>query len=514
MCKSTCASDADCAPPNVCINSSCGLRPPGASCAGPADCQSGFCAQGVCCTTACNASCMSCALVGNLGTCKPIAGRWYRSQGAVQRGGRGDLREDRLLRRQRRLPAARGRHPVRPAVVPERLDHGDARPHLRRKRHLPPVDDAIVRHLRLQRHDLQRRLRRRQRLRARQRLQRRLVRIEAPRPAVRRPPANATAATASRASAARRPCAATASRATSPAWRGSCNPVGADDDGTARRLHPESPLRVQRQVRRQRRLPQRPHHHQLRDRLVQRVRRSRRSATATGRAPACRPPMSCAPFACGARRPAGRPAPATATAPAGFTCMSRRLHQPESQRRRLRRRDRMFQRQLHRRLLLRVRQLRQLQLLRGRHQAGDLPAGARRARIPTAICMSMPASTCGTTGSCDGSGQCATYPTGTTCMPATCSASQLTVFTCNAAHQCASQVTDCSRRFACDGSSACKASCADPADCAAGFTCNAPQLRAALTGTRPPPPRLPALKAFRISGLGDLPGLVSRREAC
>jgi hypothetical protein len=81
--------------------------------------------------------------------------------------------------------------------------------------------------------------------------------------------------------------------------------------------------------------------------------------------------------------------------------------------------------------------------------------------------------TCLTTGSCDGAGQCATYPVGATCMPSTCAASMLTIFTCDAPNQCTPHSSQCTP-FACDGSSACKTSCADPADCAAGLTFNAP----------------------------------------
>ena len=92
---------------------------------------------------------------------------------------------------------------------------------------------------------------------------------------------------------------------------------------------------------------------------------------------------------------------------------------------------------------------------------------------PAGDCTAMDASTCGTTGSCDGAGQCATYPAGTPCGATTCASSMLTVMTCSAAGQCTQQVTNCTP-YACDGSSACKDSCADPADCAPSFLCTAP----------------------------------------
>ena len=223
-------------------------------------------------------------------------------RGSAPRGGRGELRQDRFLRRRRRLPAATRPAPsAPPPSCPNGVDHGDARPHLRRRRHLPPADDAVVRHLRVQRQHLQRRLRRRRRLRARQRLQRRRVRTEAPRPAVRRPPANATAATASRASAARPPCAATASRATSPAWRASCNPVGADEMEPHGGCTPNPPAGSTASATATAPAATPPPPPAAGPPRAAGP-RSRRSATATARAAACRPPTSCAPFACGARR--------------------------------------------------------------------------------------------------------------------------------------------------------------------------------------------------------------------
>jgi len=71
-CKSTCAADADCAPPGVCSNGSCGLKPDGAVCGDGVECGSGICVQGTCCRTACAGSCMTCALPGSAGTCKPV----------------------------------------------------------------------------------------------------------------------------------------------------------------------------------------------------------------------------------------------------------------------------------------------------------------------------------------------------------------------------------------------------------------------------------------------------------
>ncbi len=88
-CKSTCTADADCAPPGLCSGGSCGLKPDGAVCAAGYECASNICAQGICCHTACSGSCLSCAVAGSAGTCRPVsagardpAGQ-CRDQGAV-----------------------------------------------------------------------------------------------------------------------------------------------------------------------------------------------------------------------------------------------------------------------------------------------------------------------------------------------------------------------------------------------------------------------------------------------
>ncbi|HVY40151.1 MAG TPA: hypothetical protein VHM31_19560 [Polyangia bacterium] len=72
-CRSTCATDGDCAPPATCNAGSCGLKPNGAVCQAGTECQSTVCAQGVCCATTCAGKCLSCALPGSPGTCSPVA---------------------------------------------------------------------------------------------------------------------------------------------------------------------------------------------------------------------------------------------------------------------------------------------------------------------------------------------------------------------------------------------------------------------------------------------------------
>ncbi len=72
VCKNACTTDGDCSAPAVCINGSCGLKGNGQSCAGALECLSGFCAQGVCCATACQGACQSCALDNALGACTNV----------------------------------------------------------------------------------------------------------------------------------------------------------------------------------------------------------------------------------------------------------------------------------------------------------------------------------------------------------------------------------------------------------------------------------------------------------
>jgi hypothetical protein len=71
-CFDACTADANCVSPNVCNGNSCGKKMRGASCSVANECQTGFCAQGVCCDSACAGACSSCALPGALGTCSTV----------------------------------------------------------------------------------------------------------------------------------------------------------------------------------------------------------------------------------------------------------------------------------------------------------------------------------------------------------------------------------------------------------------------------------------------------------
>ncbi len=69
-CLTTCASDADCVGAAHCAGGICqGDQPLGEACAGPDQCQSGFCVDGVCCISACSGACQSCNVPGNAGFC-------------------------------------------------------------------------------------------------------------------------------------------------------------------------------------------------------------------------------------------------------------------------------------------------------------------------------------------------------------------------------------------------------------------------------------------------------------
>jgi hypothetical protein len=72
LCRYTCASDGDCAPPSACVANSCGRRE-SRTCDSGGDCDSGFCSRGVCCDRRCDDPCHSCSVPGSVGTCVPIA---------------------------------------------------------------------------------------------------------------------------------------------------------------------------------------------------------------------------------------------------------------------------------------------------------------------------------------------------------------------------------------------------------------------------------------------------------
>src|SRR5450432_530260 len=96
VCKVACGADADCATPAVCIMGSCGLKGMGKTCADGTECLSKFCAQGVCCNSACNGSCQSCALAASLGTCSSVPNGAADPQGTCQNKGQASCDTDGL----------------------------------------------------------------------------------------------------------------------------------------------------------------------------------------------------------------------------------------------------------------------------------------------------------------------------------------------------------------------------------------------------------------------------------
>ena len=62
----SCSGDQACDATGVCKAAN------GKTCAGAADCASGFCSDGVCCSGACTGTCVSCKLAGKVGACSPV----------------------------------------------------------------------------------------------------------------------------------------------------------------------------------------------------------------------------------------------------------------------------------------------------------------------------------------------------------------------------------------------------------------------------------------------------------
>jgi hypothetical protein len=90
---------------------------------------------------------------------------------------------------------------------------------------------------------------------------------------------------------------------------------------------------------------------------------------------------------------------------------------------------------------------------------------------PRGLCVDLGAASCSTNGVCDGQGSCKTYPAGTECDGQRCVAGAYTPpSTCNAAGQCvASRSRTCSP-FLCNGDS-CFSSCTNSNQCVTGRFC-------------------------------------------
>ena len=74
-CLSACAVDADCMQGATCVMKQCvGKFGLGVACAGGNQCQTGFCADGVCCNGPCTGQCAACNTNGAPGQCKAVSG--------------------------------------------------------------------------------------------------------------------------------------------------------------------------------------------------------------------------------------------------------------------------------------------------------------------------------------------------------------------------------------------------------------------------------------------------------
>ena len=81
VCYASCTNDKQCVSGKFCVNSSCGPKQSGQPCSSAAECQSGFCAQGVCCENACTQACMACNLTATPGRCMAVADKAPDPQG-------------------------------------------------------------------------------------------------------------------------------------------------------------------------------------------------------------------------------------------------------------------------------------------------------------------------------------------------------------------------------------------------------------------------------------------------
>ena len=132
---------------------SCGKKALGTACADGTECDSRFCAQGVCCAVACAGGCLSCALQGSEGACTPVtAGAKPPDAGSLREDGRLDVRPRRHVRRRGRVPQlpARGRRAARRPARRRRCGPR-ARATARRHCQIPAAVDLRRLHLRARR---------------------------------------------------------------------------------------------------------------------------------------------------------------------------------------------------------------------------------------------------------------------------------------------------------------------------------------------------------------------------
>jgi MYXO-CTERM domain-containing protein len=91
---------------------------------------------------------------------------------------------------------------------------------------------------------------------------------------------------------------------------------------------------------------------------------------------------------------------------------------------------------------------------------------------PDNECATQAASTCGTSGSCDGGGKCQLYANGISCVAASCSGSTLNNGSdCNGTGTCTPKGTTPCAPYICGVGAACKTTCVVDTDCTAGNLC-------------------------------------------
>ena len=87
-CSEACQTSADCSPTAYCKASACLPKVGGGGepCQSAEECQSGFCADGFCCNTACTGQCEACDAAGAEGFCVPLAGPPHEGRPACGTG--------------------------------------------------------------------------------------------------------------------------------------------------------------------------------------------------------------------------------------------------------------------------------------------------------------------------------------------------------------------------------------------------------------------------------------------
>jgi MYXO-CTERM domain-containing protein len=98
--------------------------------------------------------------------------------------------------------------------------------------------------------------------------------------------------------------------------------------------------------------------------------------------------------------------------------------------------------------------------------------GVAAATDPDNECATQAASTCGTSGACNGTNACQQYAAGTTCVAPSCSGSTLdNGSSCNGTGTCTANGTQSCAPYQCGVGAACKLVCVVDTDCTAGNLC-------------------------------------------